>query len=309
MTTTRPARNLGIDLLRVFSIFMVVVGHAGYFPNSELLTIWRMPLFFMLSGFFFTPGRTLFSEFSRRWDTLLIPYLAWSVIISVWLIAVEWGQRDIILDHLHSGWSGGAGQSIFGWPPGSSQPWPVRRCYADFRATGLSCGLDRRSARVLTSYACYQLVTNGVFETHPLVETPLRLGLAWPVMFYLLVGEQLRKLLMPLVRRYSSRLGRPRPGVSRNHWGSRTARYVPTIFRSETLARSCLHPDCHHGNRWLHLILPPGSTMGYKFPAVKQASHVWYAPARLWYFSTDWCWYGCTKTASTMIRWRTGYCA
>ncbi len=205
MITTRPTRNLGIDLLRVFSIIMVVVGHAGYFPNSELLTIWRMPLFFMLSGFFFTPGRTLFSEFSRRWDTLLIPYLAWSVIISVWLIAVEWGQRDIILDHLHSGWSGGAGQSIF---------WMA----AWFITTLAGATLLRRFLEplgsavvwtvallgVLTSYACYQLVINGVFETHPLVETPLRLGLAWPVMFYLLVGEQLRKLLMPLVRRYSS---------------------------------------------------------------------------------------------------------
>ena len=205
MTTTRPARNVGIDLLRVFSIIMVVIGHAGSFPNSELLTMWRMPLFFMVSGFFFTPGRTLFSEFTRRWDTLIIPYLAWSVIISAWIITVEWDQPNVVLDHLHSGWVGGAGQSIF---------WMA----AWFITTLAGATLLRRFLEplgsavvwtvailgVLTSYACYRLVLNGVFETHPLVDTPLRLGLAWPVMFYLLVGELLRKLLMPLVRRYSS---------------------------------------------------------------------------------------------------------
>ncbi|HEY4534640.1 MAG TPA: acyltransferase [Enteractinococcus sp.] len=207
MTTSRPARNIGIDLLRVFSIMMVVVGHAGYFPNAELLTIWRMPLFFMLSGFFFTPRRTVKFEFIKRWDSLIIPYLAWSVIISVWIITVEWGQNDVILDHLHTGWVGGAGQSIF---------WMA----AWFITTLAGATLLRRLLEplgwavvwtvavlgLITSYACYRLVVNGVFEVHPLVDTPLRIGLAWPVMFYLLVGELLRKLLMPMVRRHSSHL-------------------------------------------------------------------------------------------------------
>src|SRR5699024_4364035 len=40
--------------------------------------------------------------------------------------------------------------------------------------------------------------------SHPLVSTPLRLGLAWPVLFYLLCGELLRKALMPIVLRYSA---------------------------------------------------------------------------------------------------------
>ncbi len=205
MTTTRSARNVGIDLLRVFSIMMVVIGHAGYFQNAELLTIWRMPLFFMLSGFFFSPGRTFRSEFTRRWDTLIIPYLAWSVLISAWIITVEWGQDDVILEHLHTGWVGGSGQSIF---------WMA----AWFITTLAGATLLRRLLEplgpavvwcvailgVTTSFVCYRLVSIGVFDAHPLVDTPLRIGLAWPVMFYLLVGELLRKLLMPLVRKYSS---------------------------------------------------------------------------------------------------------
>lgn len=128
-----------------------------------------------------------------------------SVIISAWIITVEWGQQGVILDHLHTGWMGGARQSIF---------WMA----AWFITTLAGATLLRRFLEplgsavvwtvailgVLTSYACYRLVINGIFETHPLVDTPLRLGLAWPVMFYLLAGETLRKLLMPLVRKYSS---------------------------------------------------------------------------------------------------------
>lgn len=207
MPTTRPPRNTGIDLLRVFSIVMVVVGHAGAFPHQELLTIWRMPLFFMLSGFFFTAGRTFQSEFTRRWDTLVIPYLAWSVIISVWLITVTWGQEDVILEHLESGWLGGTGQSIF-W----MAAWFVTTLAG---ATILRRFLERFGTAVVWSvavlgmvatYVASYLVSTGVLETHVLVDTPLRLGLAWPVMFYLLVGELLRKLLMPLVQHFSSHL-------------------------------------------------------------------------------------------------------
>ena len=205
MSSTRAPRNVGIDLLRVFSIVMVVVGHAGSFPNDQLLTVWRMPLFFMLSGFFFTPGRSLTLEFTKRWNTLVIPYLAWSVLISVWVIVTLWGQQELIFDHLQSGWVGGSGQSIY-W----MAAWFITTLAG---ATMLRRFLERFGtvipwvvavAGVIVSYGLTKMVDNGSLEAHALVDTPLRLGLAWPVMFYLLVGEFLRKLLMPLVKKFSS---------------------------------------------------------------------------------------------------------
>lgn len=205
MSSTRVPRNIGIDLLRVFSIAMVVVGHAGSFPNDHLLTVWRMPLFFMLSGFFFTAGRSFKSEFIKRWDTLIIPYLAWSVIISVWLTVVLWGQDDVILEHLESGWTGGANQSIF-W----MAAWFITTLAG---ATLLRRFLERFGTIVVwvvaisgmvATHTFTEMLGDGSLETHPLVDTPLRLGLAWPVLFYLLIGEALRKLLMPIVRKYSS---------------------------------------------------------------------------------------------------------
>lgn len=205
MSTKPVPRNIGIDLLRVFSITMVVVGHAGAFPNDELLTMWRMPLFFMLSGFFYTAGRSLKTEFTRRWDTLIIPYLAWSVIISVWLIVFTWGQDEVILEHLHSGWAGGAGQSIFwmaAWFVTTLAAATILRRFLERFGTVVVWGVA--IAGLVAAYVCTALVSDGIVDTHPLVDTPLRLGLAWPVMFYLLVGELLRRLLMPVVRNYSS---------------------------------------------------------------------------------------------------------
>lgn len=186
---------------------MVVVGHAGYFPNAELLTIWRMPLFFMLSGFFFTAHRSLSSEVRRRWDTLIIPYLTWSVLISCWIVAIEWHQPDVVLEHLASGWAGGSQQSIF-W----MAAWFITTLAG---ATVLRRLLEPLGQLVVwtvavlgltVSYVCSRLVMSGVLETHPLVDTPLRLGLAWPVMFYLLIGEALRATLMPLVWKFSHHL-------------------------------------------------------------------------------------------------------
>src|SRR5699024_2976733 len=113
MSATRPARNIGIDLLRVFSITMVVVGHAGPFPLDTLLTIWRMSLFFMLSGFFLTPSRSLQVEVTKRWYSLIIPCLSRSVVLSVWLIIEHSGPHEIMLEIRATGCAGGANQSDF----------------------------------------------------------------------------------------------------------------------------------------------------------------------------------------------------
>src|SRR5699024_5939852 len=109
-----PQRNIGIDALRLFSIAMVVLGHSGSFECSTLLSIWRMPLFFILSGFFFVPyGRSLRFELSRRWETLVIPYLAWPVVIALVVVMVQWSEPSGMLRRLFTGGRGGTGRFIF----------------------------------------------------------------------------------------------------------------------------------------------------------------------------------------------------
>lgn len=82
-------RNVGIDALRVVSVSAVVVGHAAPgMPGAEFLQIWRMPLFFVLAGFFFSDARTLGGEIRTRWRTLGVPYIVWFVLVSAAVAAM-----------------------------------------------------------------------------------------------------------------------------------------------------------------------------------------------------------------------------
>src|SRR5699024_8038610 len=90
----RTPRNVGIDLLRVISVAAVVVGHAWPFmPGEEYLQIWRMPLFFFLSGYFLSADRVFGRELRTRWRTLGVPYLVWLVVLIVLVGAHHFSPR------------------------------------------------------------------------------------------------------------------------------------------------------------------------------------------------------------------------
>jgi fucose 4-O-acetylase-like acetyltransferase len=49
-----------------------------------MLYPWHVPLFFFLSGYFWSENRTLHFEVRNRVKSLLVPYLFWLVVIAVW---------------------------------------------------------------------------------------------------------------------------------------------------------------------------------------------------------------------------------
>ena len=87
-------RNTGVDALRLVSIAAVVLGHSylSTLEFTEYLEIWRMPLFFFLSGYFWTRGRPLLPDLRGRWTSLAVPYLLWAVLMSV--AAWRWNHKD-----------------------------------------------------------------------------------------------------------------------------------------------------------------------------------------------------------------------
>src|SRR5699024_1134810 len=162
------------DLLRVFSITMVVVGHAGPFPHDTLLTIWRMPLFFMRSGFFFTPSRSLQVEVPKRWDSLIIPYLSWTDVLSIWLVIVLWSQGGVVLERLGAGWAGRDNPSIC---------WLAAWFITAFAAAVILLRVLERFGAVVVwgvavggvalCYSCAVLVSDGSLASLPLGSTRL----------------------------------------------------------------------------------------------------------------------------------------
>ena len=200
MNTTH--RNIGIDALRIFSIAMVILGHAGSFDGSALLSIWRMPLFFILSGFFLVPyGRSLRFEAARRWETLVIPYLAWSVVITLVVVVVKWSEPTEMLHHLYTGWRGGTGRSIF---------WMSSWFLLTLAISAIMLRFLERFPRwiawavgiggIMLSRVFVYLNRADVLDGHPFAELPLRLGISLPVIFYLLVGQEIRSRIMPTVQ-------------------------------------------------------------------------------------------------------------
>jgi fucose 4-O-acetylase-like acetyltransferase len=95
-----------VDLLKVFSTFCLLWFHSigdlrtsndeWFFATDRLHTffiIFNMPLFFLISGFFFSSSLTLsFKDFLRkRSSALLIPHLTWGIVIALLL----WGSPYI----------------------------------------------------------------------------------------------------------------------------------------------------------------------------------------------------------------------
>ncbi|MBW9111729.1 acyltransferase family protein [Microbacterium ureisolvens] len=75
-------RSAAIDAIRVLGITAVVAGHvwSGELAR-DLIYTWQVPVFFFLSGYLWSTGRTLASEARNRWRTLGVPYAFWLVVI------------------------------------------------------------------------------------------------------------------------------------------------------------------------------------------------------------------------------------
>ncbi|WP_165784984.1 acyltransferase family protein [Bifidobacterium parmae] len=84
-SAAHPQRVASIDLLRVLGIIAVVATHAfALTPTRRLLLFtWQVPLFFLLSGYFFRFDRAFGKDIETRARTLLVPYASWMVVVAV----------------------------------------------------------------------------------------------------------------------------------------------------------------------------------------------------------------------------------
>lgn len=122
MTTTQTVkvhhkRILYIDILKLFTIFLVLWGHSimHFQPDYENSIIFQtiyafhMPLFMMLSGYFATSSMTLgaWKFFAKKARQLLLPCLSWGLVC--WFVITSGlldGKFHLDFKSLFTGWLG-----------------------------------------------------------------------------------------------------------------------------------------------------------------------------------------------------------
>lgn len=77
-------RNATIDIMRAIAIVLVVMGHSN--SCNALIKQWiyafHMPLFFVITGLTFHPGKLEADYIRKKIDHLLVPYFLWAMIYS-----------------------------------------------------------------------------------------------------------------------------------------------------------------------------------------------------------------------------------
>ena len=186
------------------SIAAVVLGHA-YLTDlafSRYLEIWRMPLFFFLTGWFWTRRRPVLPDVTARFRALMVPYLLWSVLMTA--VVLHWNRRDQLDDdHLRS-------LLLSGWYGGADQPPPWWAFW--FISVLFFVAVLRRLLEHLPSWVGWAVALGGLGLAHAIDEsglarTPLGVGLALPCLFYVLCGEAFRRRVLPHLRRHRTLLG------------------------------------------------------------------------------------------------------
>lgn len=75
------SRNKKIDVFRGILILMVVLGHSGCTSLHDIVFLFHMPLFFVLSGFLIEKDRLLKRGYLKnRLMTMAVPYLMYTII-------------------------------------------------------------------------------------------------------------------------------------------------------------------------------------------------------------------------------------
>jgi len=90
-------RDRSIDVAKGVLIILVVVGHSGA-EIGKYINWWRMPVFFMLSGFFFKPLNS-YSEFipflKKNVKGMVVPYFVYLLLINIFPLIVMWSSGDL----------------------------------------------------------------------------------------------------------------------------------------------------------------------------------------------------------------------
>lgn len=172
-----------VDLLRAFGIILMIMGHVWFGGSfSKWIHGFHMPLWFMVSGFFFNTRMNPALYVKRKVKAILIPYFAFSICYEIiWMLAG------------HNQWLG------LIWPnsiqiPLNNALWFLPALFiVDVAGVILFRYLKR-------NLACIALFVLAVFGSLNLISLPLSMDSAFVGCGFFLAGYLIRKYEMKLLR-------------------------------------------------------------------------------------------------------------
>ena len=88
-------RNKIIDIAKGIGIMLVVYTHTKCYAHDAIY-IFIMPLFFALSGYFFNEGRTMKENIKNKFNSLIIPYIFYFILVqSLFILVHKFFYQDI----------------------------------------------------------------------------------------------------------------------------------------------------------------------------------------------------------------------
>ncbi|MBD5517658.1 MAG: acyltransferase family protein [Lachnospiraceae bacterium] len=103
----RENRDKTVDILRGFGIVLMIMGHIkiGAQPYDQYFSIWyhgfHMPLFYVVSGYFFVRSNVDEGDFIfRKARTLLVPYLFWGIFHIIYSFLEGGGEAGVLYSNI-----------------------------------------------------------------------------------------------------------------------------------------------------------------------------------------------------------------
>lgn len=251
-----PSRIATFDILKGIGILLMIIGHStGKIPYlRDFIFSFHMPLFFLVSGYFFRPAgwKELWAKNSKR---LLVPYLFTALLILVHMLiyqACHGGDvLNVLVTRLRALVLGSGTPRVFGMGPAIGALWFLLALF--WSHLFLNLALRTRFPFLF----CMGLAALS-FSLHGVVFLPLSIQPGFSGTFFLFIGYQVRqsRLLEPLQKELT-----PARGEVGNSPATRlpfSAWYASAKTRIQSLPASWLaRPSVSGENTTLSFRLPP----------------------------------------------------
>lgn len=183
-----------IDIVRGITIFLVVLGHAGISNSllAEVLGDFRMPLFFVVSGYLFSTSKYLENTkrlIKEKFRSLLIPYISFCLMsAAIWYLVLTLQKQEIEWRRPFLGMMYGNGN----WIIGNIPVWFLICLFCAFVIFRMVLKYTKKYSPFIR-LIIFGLIGIVGYEVSRVVWLPFSFDIALVAILFMFVGNQLKE--------------------------------------------------------------------------------------------------------------------